>query len=231
MMDLKTFAIPFGVLIMGLWVWLLWAHPKTLMMAFLVTGVVVIAFYRNEDITEMAVEPRRVLLRMEKIRKEIFAKADEMRALADYVGKLAVFSASHTGRFPPENLHAILLKQRDELAQMLRGARIAEERIREIISPITEMIVNDLANLAAFRAWTSATGLRGSQQETVADLTKRLKDSTPGQALSTLKPHLEHLGAWNDETRMSIKVFDDFRATGRLADDKPTAPGGMGTLR
>ncbi len=228
MIELKSFAIPFGLLMMGLWVWLLWASPKTLIMAFAVTVVMMIVLYRNDQIVEMVVEPRRILVRMQEIREEIFAKADEVRAMAASVGKMAAFSIGQVGRLPPENLQAVLLKQRDELEQMLKEAKVAEERVREITSPITETVLNDLAGNAARAAWQSTR--QGSEHEVVADLNKRLKESNPGQALSTLRPHLERIGAWNDAVRSHIKVFDDFRVTGVLSEVKPQTPqpGGFG---
>ena|SRR2546425_998248 len=62
MMDLKTFAIPFGVFMMALWVWLLW---------------------------------------MKEIRVEIFAKAEEVRRLAEAMGELTAYNIANLWRFPP----------------------------------------------------------------------------------------------------------------------------------
>ena len=85
MMGLKEFAIPFGLVAVGLWVWLFWSQPKVLLPAFLVTVVTMILMYRNEEIIHVTFEPRRVLVQLREIRSEVFAKVDEVRKLAEAV--------------------------------------------------------------------------------------------------------------------------------------------------
>ncbi len=220
MMDLKTFAIPFGVLMMALWVWLLWAFPKTLMMAFLVTSVVVIAFYRNAEITEMVVEPRRVLLRLREIREEVFAKADEVRRFAEAMGELTAYNIANLWRFAPEDPEAARLAERDRIAKMLADAGVAEERVRQLVSKVAEMVTRDLAlvpwhevpkSIFSTGAWKGM-----DQRPKIDEFVDRLIKSQPGRAVEVAREYLQPVSGWTPEVEYQVKRFDEFRRTGRL---------------
>lgn len=228
MMELKTFAIPFGVLMMALWVWLLAGHPKTLMMAFAVTAVVMVVLYRNAEIVEMVVEPRRVLVRMKEIREEVFAKATEVRQLAEAMGELTAYNIAQLWRFAPDDPEAARLAERDRIAAMLRSAGIAEERVKQLVAPIVDITIRDLArdvwhevpkSIFSTGAWK---GLE--QKDKAGEFVDRLMKSEPGRAIETARAYLEPVGGWTAEVEAQVKRFDEFRRTGRLLP-KPSRTG------
>lgn len=232
-MDLKTFAIPFGVLMMALWVYLFWTHPKTLLMAFVLTGVVVVIFYRNAEITEMVVEPRRVLVRMREIREEVFAKAEEVRRLAEAMGELTAYNIAHLWRLAPADPEAARLAERDRIAAMLRDAGVGEDRIRQLVSKVGEMVLRDLA----LNVWQevpksifSTGALKGVDMRQQRDeFLDRLLKSEPGRAMEIARGYLEPVAGWVPEVESQVTRFDEFRRTGRLLPKPPHS--GTGAMR
>jgi hypothetical protein len=220
MMDLKTFAIPFGVLMMALWVYLFWTYPKTLLTAFLLTGIVVVVFYRNAEITEMVVEPRRVLVRMSEIREEVFAKAEEVRRLAEAMGELTAYNIANLWRFAPEDPEAARLAEKDRIAAMLRDAGVAEDRIRQLVSKVGEMVLRDLAHNVWHEVPKSifSTGAwKGIEQKDKRDpFVDRLLKSEPGRATEIAREYFQPVAGWVPEVEYQVKRFDEFRRTGRL---------------
>src|SRR5437773_12574133 len=106
MMDLKTFAMPFGLLVFAAWVWLLWPRVAYLFFAFGVTMLVAIVMHKHDDIAHIVFEPQRVLVEMRK-------KVDEVRRLAEAVGELTAYNIANLWRFAPEDPEAARLAERD----------------------------------------------------------------------------------------------------------------------
>jgi len=145
MLTLKEFAVPFGLMCLALWVWLFSARPVLLIAAFVATAAAVVLFYKNEDIVQMVFEPRRVLVQMKTIEKNVFAKVEEVRKLAEKMGELTAFSIANLWRFAPEDPVATILQERDRLVVTLKEMGIDDSRIKEITSKIDNTVTLDLA--------------------------------------------------------------------------------------
>lgn len=220
MMGLKEFAVPFGLIAVGLWVWLFWSQPKVLLPAFLMTVVAVILMYRNEDVVQMTFEPRRVLVQMREIRSEVFAKVEEVRKLAEGIGELTAYNIAHLWRLPPADPETARLEERDRIVKMLRDAGVAEQRLQQIVSKVTEMVTWDLASEAwhaAPKATFSTGSAKGIDMQTVRQqLVDRLLVSAVGTAVETGRQYLQPLQAWAPEVEAAIERFDEFRRTGKV---------------
>lgn len=219
-MSLKEFAVPFGLMCMLLWVWLFRSQPVILISAFLATVVSMVAIYRNEDIVQMVIEPRRVLFEMQRIEKSIFAKVEEVRRLAEHMGELTAFNIAQLWRFAPADPKGVRLQERDRLAQMLKDMGITESRIQEITSTITKMVVWDLT-LEVWRTVPreifSQGPAKGQDSELVRQkLTDLLLNSEMGRASSAARTYLEPLGGWTEQVSNKIGEFEEFRRTGKL---------------
>lgn len=229
MMSLKEFAVPFGVLCLALWVWLFSSHPKTLVLFFLATVVAMVAIYRNEDIVQMVVEPRRVLFEMQRIEKNIFAKVEEVRRLAEQMGKLAAFNIAWLWRFPPENPEAVRLQERDRLSQLLKDMGIAESRVQEIVSEITKMVTWDLAQRVWHAVPVQVFGQGPARDQKINEVRQKLTDllmnAEPGRAREAARAYLEPLGAWTEQVEAKVAEFEEFRRAGRLPTTKESAMG------
>src|SRR5438445_8204199 len=145
MMGLKEFAIPFGLIAIGLWLWLFWSNPRVLIPAFLATVVAMVLMYRNDEIVQLTFEPKRVLIQMKEVRTEIFAKVNEVRKLAEGIGELTAYNIAQLWRLAPADPEAARLEERDRIIKVLREAGLAEERISQVTSKVTEMVAWDLA--------------------------------------------------------------------------------------
>jgi hypothetical protein len=231
MMGLREFAIPFGLVALGLWVWLFWSQPKTLIAAFLASVIAMILMYRNEEIIQVTFEPRRVLVQMREIRKDVFAKADEVQKLALAIGELTAYNIAHLWRLAPADPEAARLQERDRIAKMLRDAGVAEDRVRQVVSRVTEMVTWDLAGdvWRAVPKETFSTG-PGKGLETKAvrqELVDRLLESDVGKAVEAGRGYLQPLQAWSHDVEAKIRRFDNFRRTGQL----PARGEGLGRLQ
>src|ERR671918_2087674 len=92
----------------------------------------------------MVFETRRVLVQMRAIEKNVFAKVEELRKLAEKMGELTAFHIAQLWRLPPEDPERVRLEERDRLAVMLKQMGIDESRVQERTARITEMVTRDL---------------------------------------------------------------------------------------
>ena len=145
-LSLKEFAIPFGLIYFGIWIWLFWARPTFLIIAFSFTFVLVVLFYRNEDVYQIIFERQRVRIDLQKIQEDIYAKIDELQKLAERMGELGAFTITQLWRLPPEDHSAAMIQERDRLAAVLNEMKIRESKIYEITSVIDRRVTEDLAN-------------------------------------------------------------------------------------
>lgn len=233
-MTLKDFAIPFGLVTVLLWIYLFRASAPVLISAFLASVIATIAMYRNEDIVQMVFEPKRVLIEMKQVERNVFVKAEEVRKTAEYVGELTAFNIAHLWRVAPENPEAVRLQERDRLAQMLRAIGSSEERIRQITDRITDMVTWDLAS-EVWRAVpresvSSAARAKGRDLEEIRrEFVDRLTKSTVGQAAAGARQYLEPLGGWTPDVARKVEELEEFIRSGRLPERREEW--GIGALR
>ena len=224
MIGLKEFAIPFGLIAISLWVWLYRSSPRVLIWAFLATVMAMVLMYRSDEVVQLTFEPRRVLVQMKEVRSEIFAKVDEVRKLAEGVGELTAYNVAQLWRWPPENPDAARLEERDRIGKVLRDAGVAEDRVKQILSKITDMVARDLASdvwLAVPKAvfTTETVPIR----KELADL---LLQSPVGAAEAAARDFLQPRQAWTAEAIAAVKRFDEFRRTGQLPPKSAKPQGG-----
>jgi hypothetical protein len=121
------------------------ANVWGLVLAFWVV-VCLIAAAGVDRLESLVIEKAALKVTLSKIQEtkaEVFAKADEVRRLADKVAEFAVWSARSAGRWDVAD-PARLLRQRDEIAAMLRETGTSEARVRAIVDPLNETIAFDL---------------------------------------------------------------------------------------
>jgi hypothetical protein len=78
--------------------------------------------------------------------------------MAEQVGRIAVYSLSHAGRFAPRDLDYDLAEERDRLAEMLAGVGSSPGRIKTIVQGLNDTILRDLGGQVvgnAVRAWSA----------------------------------------------------------------------------
>jgi hypothetical protein len=197
----------------------LWAIP-------LVVGIPVLIALRPHDVQELSgkldAKGAEVVLKMEKIKQDIFARADTVQRLTEKSGEIAAFSIAQLWRLSPENRHAERLRLRDQLQGMLREGGIPEERVRPILAGITAAVARDVASDSLMSA------ARVRQDSNLRQkLVEILLGSRPGTAVTAVRPHLEAIDGWKAEVEAKVREFDDFRQHGTVP--KPRE-GGLGTL-
>jgi hypothetical protein len=220
MMGLKEFAIPFGLIAIGLWVWLFWSSPRVLIPAFLATVVAMVLMYRNDDVVQLTFEPKRVLVQMAEVRREIFAKVNEVQKLAAGIGELTAYNIAHLWRLAPADPEAARLEERDRIVTILREAGLAEERIQQVVAKVAQMVTWDLASDAwrsAPRETFSTRPGKGLDMKVVRkDFVDQLLRSDIGKAVEVGRRVLQPIQAWSPEVEAKVKRFDEFRRTGKL---------------
>jgi hypothetical protein len=116
---------------------------------------------------------------------------------------------------------------------MLRDAGVAEERVRQLVSKIAEMVLHDLAadvwhevpkSIFSTGAWKGI-----EQKDKRAEFTDRLTKSETGRALDAARAYLQPVAGWTPEVEYQVKRFDEYRQTGRLLPKLPKS--GMGAFR
>ena len=155
-MGVKEFAIPMALLLIAVLVYLLiigrltgWPFALSLFAVVAFSIGVAVIIPRSEEVTEIggkvSSEGAQLLVKMQTIQSDVYAKAEALRKLAEQVGEVAAFNLAHLGRWSPDNLDELLLKERDRLIEMLHRAGIDDKRIKEITFEITKMVTFDLA--------------------------------------------------------------------------------------
>lgn len=229
-MPLRDFAVPLALLLIAMLTYLLilgrltgWQFVGSLTGVGILVGVLVIIVPRSEQVAELGAKASgsgvELLVRMEQIQKDVYAKAESLQRLAEDVGRISAFNLRHLGRFGPDDLDAVLLRERDQLARMLRDAGIAPSRVEEIVAPITEMVLRDLAR----EVWEGVREPIARRSPPPADMTtirnnliEKLVASPVGRAAENVRPYLESFGVWDAAAAAKVSHFDEFRRSGRL---------------
>lgn len=226
---LKEFSVPLALLLIAVLVYLLiigklngWSFAGSLFGVGALVAVIAVVLPRSEDISEVGVKVggQELLFKMEKVRQEIYAKADEIKRLTEQIAEISAFNLAHLGRFSPNNLDELLLNERDRLVEMLRRAGVDETRIRGITSKITNMVTFDLARdaWAAVPKEIFSTGpAKGKDLKEVGTrLVDSLIESKVGTAEKTAHEFLKDIAGWTPEVKARVVEFDAFRQTGVL---------------
>lgn len=226
---LREFSVPLALLIIAVLVYLLiigklngWSFAGSLIAAAILTGVVGVVLPRGEDVSEIGgkVAGQEILVKMEKVREDIYVKAEEIKHLTEHVAEVSVFNLTHLGRFSPKNLDELLLKERGRLNEMLHRAGIPDSRVQEITSKITEVVIGDLARdvWGAVPKNIFSTGLGKGQNQGIVG--RKFHDALVGSKVGTAKDvardFLEPLGGWSPDVDAKAAEFDAFRRNGVL---------------
>lgn len=241
-MPLKEFSLPLALLLIALLVYLLLLGRltpgafATALIGVLGIGVAVaIVGPRAEDVTELGVKAHgaELLVKMERIQRDVYAKADTVRDMAETVAEMASFSLARIGRFAPNDLDAELLRGRARIADMLSRVGTSEPRIADLTRPITDAILFDLI----VAVWSEVNSALGDQpramnrEELRATLTEKLRSSAVGNAAAAVRRTLEDLKIWTPNVQQRVAEFDEFRRSGRLPTSSPGRPATIGGLQ
>jgi hypothetical protein len=229
-MPLKEFSVPAALLLIALLTWLFLIgrlNGPSFLAGF---GVVILAavlgavlLARYEDVSEFHAKGggAELLIRMEKVRDDVYAKVDSLRRLAEYLGRLAAFNVTTVGRLPSGDLDSIMLRERDELAVMLREAGVAPDQISAITGRITRTIIRDLASAVIVQE-----AIPKIPQETRVEIVGLLIDSPLGEAAARARPVFQRFGMWTDSVQAKVSEFEEFRRTDKLP--QVSRPSGFG---
>ena len=148
-LAMKEFSVPLALLLIAILVYLLiigklngWTFAGSFIGVGILVAVIAVVLPRTEDVSEVGgkVGGQEILIKMERVRQDIYAKAEVVQQLTEHVAEVSAFNLTHLGRWSPPNLDELLLKERDRLIEMLRHTGIPEKRIQEITSKVTDMV-------------------------------------------------------------------------------------------
>jgi hypothetical protein len=236
-MGLKEFAIPLALLLIAVLTYLLivgrlsqWGFVGGFLGVSLLIVVLVVIVPRYGEVAEVGAKAQgfEFLVKMREIQEEVYAKAESVRRMAEVVAEMAVFSMVRVGRFGAEDIDASLLTARDRLLEMLTTLGSTAARIHEITSPVTEIVIFDLANEVWAAAQDSVRRGRPDLERTLPEvggkLIRILRTSKVGEATAAGRQYLEELKAWTPEVEARVAKFDEFRRTGRLPQRSSGGP-------
>jgi len=232
MIGVKEFAIPLALILILVLTYLLllgklngWTFSTGLFAIAVLTGVVAVVIPRSEEVSEIGgkMGGAEVLVKMEKIQKEVYAKAEQLGVLAEKVGELTAFNLAHLGRFAPTNLDELLLQERDRLKTTLKEAGIKDDRVEEITGRITQVVARDVALSVWETVPKEIFGDKGPAKgqdinAVVEKLLDLLLNSSHGTARDTARSYLTGLGGWTSIVESRVREFEEFRQSGKLPE-------------
>jgi hypothetical protein len=240
MADFREFLIPLSLILIAILVYLLvigrlgagsFAAALVGVLAF--SGVLMVVLPRGGDVSEIAAKAggAEILVKLEKIRADVYAKADSVRDMTEAIAEMTVFSMSRVGRLASDDLDRMLLTFRDRMQDTLRKIGSSEPRITEITSKLTDVVVFDLAN----EVWRAVQKAMPRDQpglpplaQVGSEVIRLLRASPVGEAATAVRPYLDGIKGWNPDVEKRVVEFDEFRRSGRLPESKR---GGMGVLQ
>ncbi len=86
------------------------------------------------------------MFELEKVRDDIYAKAETVKRLGEEVAELTAFNVTRVGRFASRDLNERMLDARDKVKRMLVEIDSDPTKIKEITSKIEETVLDDLKN-------------------------------------------------------------------------------------
>jgi hypothetical protein len=223
---LREFSVPLALLLITVLVYLLiigklsgWTFASSLVGVALLVAVVAVVLPRSEEVSELGgkVAGQEILVKMEKVRADIYVKAEVIQRLTEHLAEISAFNLTHLGRFSPKNLDELLLKERDRLVDMLKRAGIQDNRVIEITYKITDVVIGDLARdvwRAVPKEMFTVGGAKGQNQ--IKKFHGILLSSKVGTAEQTAHDFLKPMGGWTSDVKLRAVEFDEFRKTGML---------------
>lgn len=236
----RDFSIPLAILLIALLVYLLMlgrlsgmAFAWSLVGVAALVAVVAVVVPRSEDVSKISgklgTEGGELLVEMQEIRSEVYAKAENVKRLTEQVGEISAFNVAQLWSFAPHDPKAARVQLRDKLGAMLREAGIQETRVNEIIQPINQRIEANLAhevwNYVPKEPFAKPGQIKGQTPAMVSlKVPELLLQSEVGRAEAALRPYLEDLGVWTNEVEAKVRDFDEFRRTKQLHAHKGGNP-------
>ena len=81
---------------------------------------------------------------LQQARNDVYAKAAAVTRLGEKLGELAAWNVRTVGRFVGSNHQKEMLRQRDQIANMLREVGASQEKIQAVSDSINETVLGDL---------------------------------------------------------------------------------------
>jgi hypothetical protein len=229
----KEFAIPFLLLMLALWVYLLLAGRigiGALIGLLLASTFVSVVIYKVDELTELGAKTKwgEVLAKMEGIRADVFAKADAVQRMGEDIGAAIALSFAGMWRLAPEDYEHQLGQRREQLRELLRKIGTDTARIAELIEPLTQTIRDDLAGEvvnAAVEALKERLGPITNKDQSdefsqraqaLNEVRSRLIDAPAGEAATAARSFLEPKGLWTPAVEAAVQRFEEFRRTGHV---------------
>lgn len=237
---MRDFAVPFLLLTVTLWVYLLVTKHFggfVFLGLFLVSGALAVMLYRVDDVTEAKVDIRQLMFKLDQTKSEVYAKAEAVQRMAEQVGLIAATTVSQLWAFAPRDPSYRRAQERDRLAVMLADAGLSQERVQAALKPLNDRIRSALAFEVARDARLAISKKRprptdpkaaaahdAEMQRLQAELRSLIVSSAAGSAEAAIRPVIESHGAGLDDVRASLTRFEHFRSTGEVSP-LPTQPG------
>lgn len=223
MTTAKAFAIPFLLLTLSLWVYLLIDKRINgwMLSALLFASTLASALIYNFDYLEtisLDLKNQKFLVELKRMRDDVFAKAETIKKMGEEIAKVHVFSVTSIGRWPPRDLDHKMLQAKGRIETFLQEIESSKEQIREITQPIDDMVVNDICNDCVELSRHTSGASKGNVVEISRDLRERIRKHLKDGTLAEYVSYLKAGDLYSDEIGKCIEKLKHFVATGELRD-------------
>ena len=104
---------------------------------------------RSPSVPEVDLKALKVTLHeVQQLKSDVYAKAEAVQRLAEQTARFVARSVSAMGHFPDEHLTERMLRQRDEIGQMLQEVGTNAATTEEIVRHINDVVERDLRTAA-----------------------------------------------------------------------------------
>ena len=188
------------------------------------TAIGVTLIYNVDTISKLSTKSSHGELRAEweQTKNEVYVKLETVRKMGEGVAELATFSALQIGRYPPPDLQAQLLQNKNRVTALMQQIGADKEKVKSISDQFDKRVADDLKHnisLAVQRATKDAQQKsdQGDEQpslnrgEVIAEVERRLAlYSGNEQDRKALLLYLEHTGISDEAVISALNELDHF---------------------
>lgn len=154
---------------------------------------------------------------IKEVQKDVYAKAETVKALGEEIAALTAFNVTRVGRFAGPDLQQKMIEARDKIKKLLQSLGSSEEKITALSKEIEDMVLRDLKrNVESETDKITHEALTRGRQFDRDQVQKRIRELLTNYDRKGLVTYLKEQNLYKEELGPLLDKIDKFLETKTL---------------
>ena len=154
---------------------------------------------------------------IKEVQKDVYAKAETVKALGEEIAEFTAFNVTRVGRFAGPDLQKKMIEARDKIKKVLRSLGSSDAKMTAISKEIEDMVLHDLKrNVESETDRITHEALTRGRPFNRDEVQKRIRELLEKYDRKVLVAYLKEQNLYRDELTPLLDKLDNFLETKTL---------------